>query len=86
MSARKTKPAEWVDLLISKAEAMRKAGVSSFRISPDGTAEVQMHPYVEGLKRERHLVEEPPDVMEDPETFGLRSGFPGFSALHEPKE
>lgn len=74
----KTTPAEWVQILVSNAEALRKSGVLSFSV--DG-CEVILAPHSAQFSSEAAEEEyEDDDPLDDPSTFGNRTGkAPGYT-------
>lgn len=74
----KTTPAEWVQILVSNAEALRKSGVLSFSV--DG-CEVILAPHTTEFSSEANEEDfEDDDPLDDPSTFGNRTGdAPGYN-------
>lgn len=72
-------PAEWLDLLIAKAPALRTAGVLAVEL---GNVRFQMTPpemQMPAQTTDRRTGPPPADPLDDPALFGRRDGsLPGF--------
>lgn len=83
----KQKPSDLLTLIAERAEALRKAGVSSVQL--DGVA-FTLHPYQPAPVSERTDtdVDEPADPLDDAATFGLPPGsrLPGFTRDDEAEQ
>lgn len=66
-----------LDLVIDRAPALRRAGVARVAL---GELELELAPHVEAGEAQpaTPVVEEPADPLDDPMTFGRRTGVPGF--------
>lgn len=81
MATTRKYPARWLDVIVEKAPALRKAGV--LRVEVDGFS-AELAPYAEpirpALEKERDPEIEYEDPFDDPEMYGLGPGAktPGF--------
>ena len=82
-----TDPKDWIALIESKADALRRVGVSKFELSGDG-CRVELHPAdpptVGGDKAREETEVDGMDPLNDPATFG--GNLPGYVRLHRREE
>lgn len=77
MAAKASTPADWIALLISQGEALRKAGVTSLVL---GDVSATFAPWDPPPEKNAKATDEDGAIgaLDDPSTYGRSSGVPGF--------